>query len=58
MIVEPDVQRHAAQIADAVRRLEAPPRPLARGEELVVIRRRPKKSAAEATKELGLTDIG
>jgi cyclic pyranopterin phosphate synthase len=44
VLVEVDVARHAAQIRDAVRRFEAPPRPTARGEELVVIRRRPSRA--------------
>jgi MoaA/NifB/PqqE/SkfB family radical SAM enzyme len=52
ILVEPDVQRHSAQILDAIRRYEAPPRPLERGEELVVLRRKP---AAEVAAELKLT---
>jgi MoaA/NifB/PqqE/SkfB family radical SAM enzyme len=52
ILVAVDVPRHAAQILDAIRRFEAPPRPLERGEELVVIR---KKAAAEVAAELHLT---
>jgi cyclic pyranopterin phosphate synthase len=54
VIVEPDVRAHAAQIASAVRRFEAGPRPLERGPELVVIRRRPKPEH-EVAAELQLT---
>jgi hypothetical protein len=53
ILVAPDIHRHAAQIVDAVTRFEAPPRPLARGEELVVIRR--PKPAAEVAHELALS---
>lgn len=52
VLVEPDVRNHAAQILDAVRRYEAPPRPLERGEELII--RRMAKPTAEAAAELGL----
>jgi MoaA/NifB/PqqE/SkfB family radical SAM enzyme/peroxiredoxin len=54
IVVAPDVRRHAAEILDAIRRLQAPPRPLERGEELVVIRRPKRKSEAEALAELDL----
>jgi MoaA/NifB/PqqE/SkfB family radical SAM enzyme len=53
ILVAPDIHRHAAQILDAVARFEAPPRPLARGEELVVIRR--PKPVAEVARELSLS---
>jgi len=53
ILVAPDVHRHAAQILDAVARYEAPPRPLARGPELVVIRR--AKPVAEVAAELSLS---
>jgi cyclic pyranopterin phosphate synthase len=54
VIVAPDVARHAEQICEAVARLSGPPRPLARGEELVVIRRAPKP-AQEVAAALDLT---
>ena len=56
VIVEPDVRAHAAQILDAIRRFEAPPRPLERGEELVVLRR-PRRAPAEVARELALDDL-
>ena len=48
ILVAPEVSHHAAQILTAQRRWLAPPRPLERGEELVVIRRRPEPAAAVA----------
>ncbi len=54
ILVQPDVKHHALEIREAIRRYEAPPRPLERGEELVVIR---KKSAAEVSRELGLEEF-
>jgi hypothetical protein len=51
-LVEPQTARHHRQILDALRRFEAPARPLGPGEELIVIRRR--KPAAEIAAELGL----
>lgn len=54
ILVEPAVRDHAAQIVDAVRRFEAPPRALERGAELVVIRRR-AKPIAEVSAELSLS---
>jgi cyclic pyranopterin phosphate synthase len=54
ILVQIDVRRHAAQILDAIRRFEAPPRPLERGPELVVLRR--PKPKAEALSELGLAE--
>jgi MoaA/NifB/PqqE/SkfB family radical SAM enzyme len=54
ILVSPDVPRHAAQILDGVRRFEAPPRPLERGEELVLLRHT-RKPAAEVASELRLT---
>jgi peroxiredoxin Q/BCP len=53
VLVAPEPATHAAQILDAVRRFEAPPRPLARGQELVVLRR--PKRAQEVAEALGLT---
>jgi cyclic pyranopterin phosphate synthase len=55
ILVEPDVQRHAAQILDAVKRFEAGPRKLERGEEQVIVRRPKPKPHAEAAAELGLS---
>ncbi|MBK7859938.1 MAG: redoxin domain-containing protein [Archangiaceae bacterium] len=55
ILVEPDVQRHAAQILDAVTRFEAGPRTLERGEEQVIVRRPKAKPVAEAAAELGLS---
>jgi cyclic pyranopterin phosphate synthase len=52
ILVEPDVHNHAAEILAAQRRLHAPPRPIERGPELVVIRRRP---VAEIAAELSLS---
>jgi cyclic pyranopterin phosphate synthase len=52
VVLAPDVKRHAEQILDAIRRFEAPPRPLERGPEHVIVRR--PKSAADAAAELGL----
>lgn len=52
VLVEPDVRNHAAQILDAVRRYEAPPRSLEKGPELVI--RRGVKPMPEAVQELGL----
>jgi cyclic pyranopterin phosphate synthase len=54
ILVAPDVARHAEQIGDAIRRFEAPARPLERGEELVVLRRT-RKPAADVAAELRLT---
>jgi MoaA/NifB/PqqE/SkfB family radical SAM enzyme len=54
ILVSPDVNRHTAEILDAVRRFTAPPRPLERGEELIVIRRKPKP-LAEVAAELSLS---
>jgi MoaA/NifB/PqqE/SkfB family radical SAM enzyme/peroxiredoxin len=56
VLVAPDVRAHAQQILGAIRRFEAPPRPLERGAELVVIRRKPKP-AAEVRAELSLDEI-
>ncbi len=53
VLVEPDVRAHAAQIVNAVRRFEAGPRPLERGPELVVLRKK-AKPAAEVAAELSL----
>lgn len=53
ILVAPDVNRHTLEILDAVRRFEAPPRPIARGEELIVIRR--PKPLAEVATELSLS---
>lgn len=54
VLVQPDVGRHAAEILDAVKRYEAPPRTLERGPELVIVRH--AKPAAEAARELGLAE--
>jgi peroxiredoxin len=54
ILVEPDVARAGEEIAAAIRRFGAPPRSIERGEELVVIRRRPAR--AEALAELGLDE--
>ena len=48
VLVNPDPPHHAAQILDAQRRFLAPPRPLERGEELIVLRRRPEPAAVVA----------
>ncbi len=53
ILVEPDVQRHAAQILDAITRFEAGPRTLERGPEHVIVRKK-AMPAAEAVAELGL----
>lgn len=55
VIVSPDVGAHDAQILDALRRLGAPPRPIERGAELVILRRKPKKAIADVAAELGLS---
>ncbi len=54
VLVSPDVKSHAAQILDAIRRFEAPPRSLEQGPELII--RRHAKPTAEAAVELGLVD--
>jgi cyclic pyranopterin phosphate synthase len=54
ILVAPNVRQHGAEIADAVRRYAAPPRPLERGEELVVIRRR-ARPMPQVAEELGLS---
>jgi hypothetical protein len=54
VLVAPDVKNHAREIRDAIRKFEAPARPLERGQELVVIR---KKSAAEVRREIGLEEF-
>jgi peroxiredoxin Q/BCP len=59
ILVEPNVRHHAAQILDAVRRLEAPPRSIERsthGEDLVVIRRRPLRPPPAPMPDLGIDD--
>jgi cyclic pyranopterin phosphate synthase len=56
LLVAPDLERPAMQIATAVSRFEAPPRPLERGPELLMIRRKPRP-AAEVERELGLHDV-
>jgi peroxiredoxin Q/BCP len=55
VIVAPDPPRHVEQIVDAVRRFEASPRPLERGEELVVLRKAPQP-AHEVAAALSLSD--
>jgi peroxiredoxin len=52
ILVEPDVARAGDEIRDTIRRLGAPPRSIERGEELVVIRRRPDRAQALAELEL------
>jgi cyclic pyranopterin phosphate synthase len=54
VIVTPDVRRPVEQLLDAIARLTAPARPIERGPELVVIRRKPK-SLPEQTRELGFS---
>ncbi|MFO0598989.1 MAG: redoxin domain-containing protein [Myxococcaceae bacterium] len=52
VLVAPDVKNHALQIFEAIKRLEAPPRSLERGPELVI--RRSVKPTTEVAEELGL----
>lgn len=54
ILVAPHVSLHGAEIADAVRRFAAPARPLERGEELVIIRRR-ARPMPQVADELGLS---